>query len=235
LSAVEEFGRRLDSVIDLLDQVAPGWSPRLGQSGSAAAPLLRVGELSRAALVLTVSYFEGFLKDLVDEALDDMVSRRLPCVAVPALLQGQAVMSHVAKLRSSSHAEEVWEAVNGLIEIRRLIDMGEPVQDRILARDEIKRGITSIDPKNVNAFLKALGDSNLNRGVMSQYAARLNGLKQIRDNAVHGNEMDLPPLGFADVESCLILVRSCAEDLGHRVVELLQEVYADCGLEVEAR
>jgi hypothetical protein len=223
MTALDDFLARIEGVKDLLDRVAPGWSPERDLSASVKPPVLVLaGELSRSALVLCVSYFEGFLKDLSDEAFDALLNSEITCAEIPAHLKGQAVMVHVRKLRESLDPVAIWESVARLGELGMALSGEGPVTSDLLAPEQMKRELTSIDPKKINLLLKALGDQDLNRGPMSRFGDRLNSLKMIRDAAVHGNEQDLPPLAYGNVLEAMELTIECAEALSARVVFLLE-------------
>jgi hypothetical protein len=114
--------------------------------------------------------------------------------------------------------------------VGQALNSADVVTADVLAREETKRELTSIDPTNINEVLRALGDQDLRRGPVSKYAQRLRGLKQIRDNAVHGNELDLPVLGFADVSTYTELVIDCAKDLHDRVTALTEDLCSSAHL-----
>lgn len=226
MTALDDFRARITEVEGLLDKVAPGWFPTRDQQGLADKEL-PVGTLSRSAIVLLVSYFEGFLKDLSDETFDRILDAALPCDRLPTSMRGYAVMAHVRTLRSSVDASDVWDAVSALATLAGFLLGSQAVTSDLLPRDETKREVTSIDPQKINMLLRVLDDDDLNRGPMSRYAERLRGLKQIRDNAVHGNEGDLPPLAFGNVIEAIELLRSCADELSSRVDELLSRIVHD--------
>jgi RiboL-PSP-HEPN len=225
VTALDDFQARVEGIYVLLDRVAPGWDPerRPDQSVSTDVP---VGELARSGIVLSVSYFEGFLKDLVDEAFDVLLASKVSCEKLPSRLKGRALLTHVRRLRESRNPEEIWDAAVLVGSLGQALNSASAVTADLLARDETKRDLTSIDPVNINAVLRAFGDQELNRGPMSIYGQQLRGLKQIRDNAVHGNEQDLPALGFADVATYCRLVLLCAEALYARMTDLVDSVCA---------
>lgn len=221
MNSLRDFLSRLDETGRLLDQVAPGWWPERSTSGAGTPDPLVAGQLSRATVVLLVSYFEGFLKDLADEAFDQLSGSSVPCYRLPEHLRGQLLLTHVRQLRSSSDPSEVWASVKSLVELGGALAGEGAASESMLPREETRRSMSSIDPVKINSLLKALGDVDLKAGPMSIYGERLKGLKQIRDNAVHGNERDLPPIAFGEVISAMDLLSSAAQALTDRVRELL--------------
>jgi len=228
MSALSDFEFRLTEVESLLDKVAPGWSPMRESADKSVSSVsdLPVGALSRSSLVLIISYFEGFLKDLTDEVFDRILDDQVPCHRLPRALKGRAVMRHLELLRTSTDAGEVWGAVEQTGETWVALSGSGPVTAKLLPREETKRQVTSIEPSKINHLLRTLDDKDLRTGPMSKHAVRLRSLKQVRDNAVHGNERDLQPLGFADVSDALTLLRACAGDLSERVGQLVDLLLA---------
>lgn len=223
MSALEDFNVRVGEIESLLDEISPGWWPSRQTPQDVGRPALStpVRVVARASLVLLVSYFEGFLKDLTDEAFDEILDSRSPCNSLGSEFRGQVVASHVRVLRASERPADVWDALQALTRLGTLLSNSAPITAEMLPRQEVKRAVTSIEPKKINMLLKALNDDDLKAGPMSRHGARLLGLKQLRDNAVHGNESDLPPLGYGDVRDTLELLRACAEDMQARVETLL--------------
>lgn len=224
MSAYSDFCGRVAEVDKLLDLVAPGWSPERQSEKPTVDAALPVGVLARSSLVLLVSYFEGFLKDLTDESFDRILDENIPCSGLPAAIRGQGVMQHVKRLRVSNDAAEIWGAVTELARVGTVFNADGPIDPLLLPREEVKREVTSIEPQKINLLLRAFADDELNKGPMSKHGQRLRGLKQIRDNAVHGNEQDLPPLGFADVNDARALLLLCARDLQERMDDLLRKI-----------
>lgn len=223
VTALDDFKGRIEGIYKLLDGAAPGWDP-VRQPGLSVSTDLPVGELSRSAIVLSVSYFEGFLKDMIDEAFDRLLFANVTCDRLPTRLKGRALMTHVRRLRDSYKPEEIWESAVMVGSMGQALNSSVVVTSDLLARDETKRELTSIDPTKINEVLRAFGDEDLSQGPVSRYGQQLKGLKQIRDNAVHGNEQDLPALGFADISTYSQLVLACAGELDMRMTTLIRTV-----------
>lgn len=223
MSAYDDFRGRTDEVAVLLDRVAPGWSPERLSEGDLApeTPHELANVLARSSIVLLTSYFEGFLKDLTDEALDAVAIAATPARALSGHLKGRALESNVKMLRNTSDPTDLWQCLDQLITMGITFRSGAAIPEALLPRDEIKRSITSIDPGKINELLRALGDSDLNRGPMSVFGQRLSGLKAVRDSAVHGNERDVPRFGYSDVVTYLDLLLNAAFALQERVDSLL--------------
>lgn len=224
MTALEDHLDRLAEVIVLLKHVAPEVNPEV-QLGSVRRPFSD-STLARSCLVLSVSYFEGFLKDLTDEAFDTVLSSKVACDRLSDHLRGRAISSHVQTLRKSENPSDNWRALSSLMEFGVGLRAGRPVTDEILPRDAVKRAVTSIEPRKINEFFLALGDKDLNHGPMSVFGEKLRSLKQVRDNAVHGNEADLAPLSLRDVVDCIDLLKQCAEAMNARSDALLEKLCA---------
>lgn len=219
MSAFADFQGRAEEVALLLDRVAPGWSPdRLDENApTPQTPHDIANVLARASVVLLTSYFEGFLKDLTDEALDAVAVAGRPARALSQHLRGRALESHIKTLRTTSDPGALWECLDQLVTLGFAFRSGAAVDEALLPREEIKRSISSIEPQKINELLRALGDSDLNHGPMSVFGERLRGLKSVRDNAVHGNERDVPMLGYSDVVTYLDLLLKAGAALQQRV------------------
>lgn len=223
MSALDDFFERAEEVCDLLDHIAPGWWPeRLAPEAPVpATPHQMSSVLSRSSIVLITSYFEGFLKDLCDEAFDSIAAASVNAGHLSDHLRGHAMLKHIHTLRTTEDPAALWACVQQMIAIGGAFASGQPVHSDFLPRDELKRAISSIDPKKINELLRTLGDDDLNRGPMSVFGQRLKGLKQVRDNAVHGNEQEVPSLGYADISNNLTLLCDAALALQRRVDTLV--------------
>lgn len=222
MTALDDHLSRLAEVTVLLTHVAPEVDPQV-LPGATRRPFSD-STLARSCLVLSVSYFEGFLKDLTDEAFDTVLSSKVACERLSDHLRGRAISSHVQTLRRSENPSDNWRALSSLMEFGVGLRAGRPVTDDMLPRDEVKRAVTSIEPKKINEFFLALGDDDLNRGPMSVFGEKLRSLKQVRDNAVHGNEADLAPLSLLDVVECVDLLSRCARAMNARADALLERL-----------
>lgn len=229
MPALPDFLSRAEEVASLLDRVAPGWDPeRLQPTGHTPMPPHDLaGVLSRSSIVLLVSYFEGFLKDLVDDSCDYLFTCRANGRQLSPHFRGYAMQGHVKTLRTTDDPGKLWESLQSLISLGSAYGSINPVPDSLLPREQLRRAITSIEPRKINNFLKALGDKGLEKGPMSSnLGQRLRSLKHVRDNAVHGNEQDLQPLGYKDVVDSLDLLKQVAGALDERVNDLLKAAHA---------
>ncbi|WP_313355678.1 HEPN domain-containing protein [Microbacterium sp.] len=219
MSALSDHLDRLNEVGVLLRHVAPEVEPDV-EVGADRRPFSD-STFARSCLVLSVSYFEGFLKDLSDEAFDAILASKIACDRLSTHLRGHAIGSHVHTLRQSEDPSAQWSALTALIEFGVQLNTGSSVSEAMIPREEVKRAVTSIEPQKINVLFRSLGDEDLNTGPMSVFGTRLNNLKRIRDNAVHGNEKDLEPLSLRDADDCVKLLRDCAHSMNNRTTALL--------------
>lgn len=221
-SSVDDLVERVAELERLLDALVPGWDPdRETNTPFESPPPERVGVACRSALVLLVSYFEGFLKDLVDEGYDALATSGVPSARLPGRIRGHIISQHVSVLRNEADAGRIWEATAAIAALGKQLQSDGPIDPALLPRSQTRREVSSIEPKKINMILRAFGDSDLNRGPISAFSVRLQHLKELRDNAVHGNERDLPLLGVSDVRDARDLVLGCARALDSRMSGLL--------------
>jgi hypothetical protein len=221
-SAFSDFEERARQVEELLDVLVPGWDPERAscESFRSESPE-RVGVSCRSALVLLVSYFEGFLKDLIDVGYDTIAESGVSGSQLPSRVRGHIISKHVNALRRETDAAKIWEASSAIAFLGGALRSDEVIDASLLPREQTRREVTSIDPGRINRILQAFGEDDLNRGPMSRYGERMRALKSLRDNAVHGNEGDLPSLGSQDIREARDLLRDCARELDDRVDGLL--------------
>lgn len=220
MGALEDFLTRINEVDALLKHVAPEANPEVELTGVSDRPFTD-STLARSCIILTVSYFEGYLKDLTDESFDTLISSRVSCSRVADHLRGYVLADHLEALRRGRGPSQDWEALAGLVSASVLLSSERPVTEQIMPRTQVKRAVTSIDPKKINELMRVLGDPNLNTNPISKHASNLKSLKNIRDNAVHGNESDLTPLALGDIVRYSEFLKACASDIGQHCDWLL--------------
>lgn len=220
MKAAEGFRTRLEDVELLMDTLVPPWRH---DSSAPMPPRNQIAVACRSAIVLMVSYFEGYLKELIDEACDEICDREISGLRLPDALRGHIVEQYVAVLRAGGEASNVWRASEELTRVTLALRRDRPVSEELVPREALKRLVTSIDPKNLNAMLKAFGASrnDLTKGTISAHGEKLRALKRVRDNAVHSNESDLPNLGTEDVREYLHLLAEVAMGLGQQLDDVL--------------
>lgn len=217
MSALNDFNARIIEVRGILDYVAPETTTLT----EAARRPFSDGTLARSCLVLGVSYFEGYLKDAVDECLDTLVLNQVPCSRVGEHIKGYIIREHLEVLRLRNEPDQLWRAVTTLQRFNSSLAGDEPILDTLVPRNAIKRAMTSIEPSNVNELLRTFGETDLNRGPVSRHGEMLKSVKRVRDMAVHGNESDLPVLSIKEVDERLSDLSRCAADLAARLSDLI--------------
>ncbi|WP_345311389.1 MAE_28990/MAE_18760 family HEPN-like nuclease [Kocuria gwangalliensis] len=229
MTALNDFIGRLDEVDALLRHVAPEVDTHSPISHEKRRPFSN-STLARSCTVLIVSYFEGFIKDLSDESLDNLIENQLPCSRLESHFRGYVLADHLKNLREGRDPSRDWIAMQRVMETAAFMNSGRVIEERFLPRRQIKRAVTSIDPKKINELFKIFGDSDLNRGPLSRYGERLKSLKNIRDNAVHGNEGDFDPLSLGDALNYLELLKDCASAMSDRMDLLLSSLHGQAAV-----
>ena len=220
MNSLRDFLGRLDEVATLLRYVAPEIETDSPMFRSSRRPFSD-STFARSCMVLMVSYFEGFLKDLADEAFDTLIVERIPCSKVASQFRGYVLSDPLSKLRAGKSPRDDWEAMASVIQLSSVLASSRAVQEELVPRAALKRAVTSIEPQKINELFKVFGDENLKEGPMSQFGGKLRSLKNIRDNAVHGNEADLTPLSLQDVLVHTSILRDCAKSMAERMWFLL--------------
>lgn len=229
MTALGDFIGRLDEVDSLLRHVAPEVDTEAPINLEQRRPFSN-STLARSCTVLVVSYFEGFIKDLSDEALDNLIEYQLPCSRLESHFRGYVLADHLKNLREGRDPSQDWIAMQQIMETAAFMNSGRVIEEKFLPRTQIKRAVTSIEPKKINELFKVFGDTDLKKGPLSLYGERLRSLKNIRDNAVHGNEGDFDPLSLGDARGHMQLLKECASAMSERMDLLLSSLHDDSAL-----
>lgn len=228
MSAYDDFLERVNEVKSLMSHVAPEVAFSSSGGSDAGIPILKErrrpftdSTLARSCTVLIVSYFEGFLKDLADDAFDALLEASVPSSKANEYFRGYLISAELDSIRTGRGVDKDWNAFSKIVDLTSEIKRGGRLEERLIPREQTKRAVTSIDPKKIRLLFEVFGETDFKTGPLSRHSGDLNSIRNTRNNCVHGNEGDLTPMSLGDAIACADSLTICANDLTVRLDQLV--------------
>jgi hypothetical protein len=185
--------------------------------------------VNRACLVLLCAHLEGFLEDLVVEALDTMAQLRTPVAQLPMALRALHVEEHLRRIEPLKDRNARAPHIERMFQIEAsLWERGACLTVSMLRPKTVCAEMSNPGSKQVRRFLSIL-DVDISQFLRDEGATdllgRIDGLVSRRNAIAHG---DLSTNAtFIDVDLYIELVRRIADAAEAATASTVQRI---CGL-----
>ncbi|MER6792559.1 MAE_28990/MAE_18760 family HEPN-like nuclease [Amycolatopsis mediterranei] len=233
MAAIDSFNAGIEEVrgllsIDVRDQSGVG-DGELGAESSTSAGLMATTR--RAAVVLLVSHFEGFLKELVEELVDDLDSQSLPAKEIPRGVRELHILPKLSEVVSCGDVNQRFSLMSKLGAVSSLWnDSAKPPRGTLRAQI-VSREVHNADSECIDRIFFTLGSGNPvcdgEIDVIDQESeleeshsirVRLRDIVECRNDIAHGN-MDRKPTG-EDVARYVLFLLHFAKRLNRKADDL---------------
>ncbi len=184
--------------------------------------------LNRAAVVLACAHLEGFLEDLLIEAIDFIVSAAPPVERLPIILRALHAEAHLGPLELTRDRNARAVKIRVMFEAENEIwQPGKPVTQGMLRAATVASQMSNPGSKEVRRFLELIGvniESYLESRGTPSLLKRIDSLVMKRNSVAHGERTAVAT--HADIDGYLETLRELAIALTRAVAESVRDV---CG------
>ncbi len=220
-SAFGDLRARLDEV-RTLSALDPA------RSGDVSQPSVS-NAVNRAAIVLLTAHVEGYLEDLVTEALDRFVENAAPVERLPLLLRALHAEHHLKQIAPISDRNVRAPRIERMFAAEAPMWMtGAVAQARMIQARLVCAEMTNPGSREIGTFLELIGvriGDYLVRIGANASLSQIDGLVHRRNQIAHG-EANVTG-AFGDVDTYLGIVSALAHHIDSAVAEIVQSI---CGL-----
>jgi hypothetical protein len=208
-----------------LDEVRELTATDPARAGELLKPLLS-GAISRASLVLLSAHLEGYLEDVIVEALDALASHSAAVDDVPLILRALHVEEHLGEI------EPIKDRKARAVRIERLFvgesllwTAGTTVNTKMLRHTTVCKEMSNPGSRDVRHFLELVGLDILDflkaRG-SDRLLGQVDGLVGRRNAVAHG-EVNASAT-YTDVDRYLNVVDDLANEIDAGVANALKKI-----------
>jgi hypothetical protein len=166
-------------------------------------------------LVLLAAHLEGYLEDLVTEAIDALVAQATPAEQLPLILRSIHVEEHLRQIEPVKDRNARAQKIERMFATESALwSSGTPITAKMVRAKAVCLEMSNPGSREVRQFLEIIGvdiDAYLSAQGQKDLLGRVNGLVGRRNAVAHGEATASATAG--DVDDYLVLV----EDLGREV------------------
>lgn len=217
-SALSDLANRLDEV-RLLARMDPARNGDIAQISTSNV-------VNRACIVLLCAHLEGFLEDLVIEALDTMARLHTPVSRLPTVLRALHVEEHLKAIEQLKDRNARAPKIERMfISEASLWAAGSHLTSTMLRPTTVCKEMSNPGSREVRSFLSILDvdiDQFLRDEGSVDLLGRINGLVASRNAIAHG---DLSTIAtFGDVDAYSELVERLANSIEAATASTIQRI-----------
>jgi len=223
-SAFGDLRARLDEV-RTLSALDPA------RSGDVSQPSVS-NAVNRAAIVLLTAHVEGYLEDLVSEALDQFVANAAPVERLPLLLRALHAEHHLRQIEPMSDRNVRAPRIAKMFAAEApMWTTGTLAQAHMIQARLVCAEMSNPGSREIAAFLELIGvriEDYLAGIGASASLSQIDGLVHRRNQIAHGEANATG--AFGDVDTYLGIVGALAHHIDSAVAGVVQTI---CGLGAE--
>lgn len=184
------------------------------------------GAVNRASIVLLSAHLEGYLEDVVVEAMDSLVQHSALVENIPRLLRALHVEDHIATM------EPVKDRKARAVRIEKLFKAeaswwvhGAVVQATMLRQQTVCSEMSNPGAREVKQFLELVGvdlDAYLRSTGADDLLRQLNGLVGRRNAIAHGEVS--AQATYSDVDAYMTLVEGLCSEIDSAIASSVQAI-----------
>ncbi|WP_140873504.1 MAE_28990/MAE_18760 family HEPN-like nuclease [Myxococcus xanthus] len=182
--------------------------------------------INRACLILLSAHVEGFLEDVVVEALDALVTHGANVDQLPLLLRALHAEDH---LKNIEHLKDVNMRAPKIekmfITEAALWGIGTPIQQQMIRAKMVCGEMNNPGSREMRRFLALLGvdiENHLSRAGAANLTNQLNGLVGKRNAIAHG-EVGASAT-FTDIDNYLSMISELCRHIDDAVAETIRKI-----------
>lgn len=195
------------------------------RSGDVSRPTVS-NALTRAAIVLLTAHVEGYLEDLVTEALDQLVAKAVPVERLPLLLRALHAEHHLKQLEPMSDRKARAPRIEKMFAAEAAMwTTGELAQAHMVKAKLVCAEMSNPGSREIAAFLELINvriEDHLARVGSNASLSQIDGLVHRRNQIAHGEANSTS--AFGDVDTYLGIVGTLANYIDNAVAQAVQEI-----------